>query len=135
MKRVQHERFYYKKCAVRRKAAAKKGTMKRVKQKMGQKWTSKTKKVQHENSVTWRKLQDEKRATHKKLHREKSKRVQHKKVQLEKSAIWKSAIREKCNTKQVQHKKSVTWSRASKSATWKKWQEWNMQKKCTRIAH
>ena len=80
MKRVQHERVHYKKCAVRRKAAAKKGTMKRVKQKRGQKWKSKTKKVQHENSVTWR--------THKKLHREKS-------------TTQKSATRNKCNTKKV----------------------------------
>ena len=100
MKRVQHERVYYKKCAVRRKAAAKKGTMKRVKQKMGQKWTSKTKKVQHENSVTWRKLQDEKRATHKKVHREKS--------TTQKSATWKEWNMKKCNSGEVQHETSAT---------------------------
>ena len=56
MKRVRHGRVQCEKFAVRGKAAAKKGTMKRVKQKTVQKCRFKLKNVQHE------KLQHEKSA-------------------------------------------------------------------------
>ena len=86
-----------------------------------------TKQVQHEKSITHKKVQHKRGTTWKKCI---LKRVQYEKVQL-----GKSATRNEGNSKKVQHEVIATWSRMTEGAKWKEIEEWNIRNKYIKIVH
>lgn len=103
---------------MREKAAVKNEIMKRVKQKTGQKWRSKLKKMQHE------KLQHKKSATEEEMQREKG--ATWKEPNMKKGAIWKERTKgttwKHCNTKNGARWKECTTEKVhdENTVTWKK---------------
>lgn len=100
---------------MREKAAVKNEIMKREKQKTGQKWRSKLKKMQHEKlqhkkSATEEEMQRENGATWKKVQYEKSaQKVQHENIATQKTVRdEKSAPQKKFMMKTLWHEKNKT---------------------------